>query len=142
MCKIAYFLYCDSIQPILATSPPNTIYQITSPLLALTPFHIPGSYSFAMAFAISGLDAAIESSSLRVEFYNPEGGLVQSTGNIKTPIMEDEKSKFFPLDFKGIFMQMDMRNVTFETEGVYSTKVFMNDDLLGEYPVYVTQQRV
>ena len=55
--------------------------------------------------------------------------------------MPDTKEIDLPSEYKGLNMSMDFRNVIFETEGIYSTGVFFNNQLLAENPIYVKGKR-
>lgn len=131
MIYISSFLYCDSIQTEMTPQGPRN--QIVNPLQVLAPIAIPGNYSFAIACNVAGFDVAKENS-VRIQFLSEKGKILNDTGDIKIQLpLEAQKSD------KPSVMQfnLDLRNIVLSEKGLYSTKVFANNELIGEYKIQV-----
>lgn len=131
MAYISSFTYCDSIQTEMTPQGPRN--QIVNPLQMLTPIAVPGNYSFAIACNIAGFDVTKENC-VQIQFVSSSGQLVNDTGDIKfqLPIDQIESGKPCAMQFN-----LDMRNLVLSEVGLYSTKVFVNNEQIGEYKIQV-----
>lgn len=131
MAYISSFTYCDSIQTEMTSQGPRN--QIVNPLQVLAPIAVPGNYSFAIACNIAGFDAMKENS-VRIQFVSSSNQLLNDTGDIKfqLPIEQVKLDKPSVMQFN-----LDMRNLILSEVGLYSTKVFVNDEQIGEYKIQV-----
>ena len=57
------------------------------------------------------------------------------------PLSPDSDDIQLPPKYQGLNMSMDFRNVIFEQEGLYNTKVIFNDQVLAIKPIYVKGKR-
>ena len=139
MAYISSFIYCDSIQIQMTPNGPQN--QIVNPLQVLTPVAIPGNYSFTISCSISGFQ---KSSDHKVEliFSDPSGGEVakpvEFSINIERDICVDELHEN---SVPGITLNVDLRNVILKSEGIYSTKVLLDEELIGEYKIQVVKAK-
>ncbi len=131
MIYVSSFLYCDSIQTEMTPQGPRN--QIVNPLQVLAPVAIPGNYSFAIACNVAGFDATKENT-VRIQFVSPQGKILNDTGEIKIklPIESVRSDKPSVMQFN-----MDLRNIVLSETGVYSTRVLVNDEIVGEYKIQV-----
>lgn len=131
MIYISSFTYCDSIQT--EVTPQGSRNQIINPLQVLAPIAVPGNYSFAIACSIAGFDVNRENS-VRIKFVSSSDQLLNDTGDIKLqfPIEQIKSGKLGAMQFN-----IDMRNLVFDEVGLYSTKIFVNDEKIGEYKIQV-----
>lgn len=131
MAYISSFTYCDSIQTEMTPKGPRN--KIVNPLQVLAPIAVPGNYSFAIACNIAGFDAAKENC-IRIQFISSNNQLVNDTGDIRfqLPIDQIELDKPSVMQFN-----IDMRNLVLSEVGLYLTKVFVNDEQIGEYKIPV-----
>ena len=131
MAYISSFTYCDSIQMEMTPQGPRN--QIVNPLQVLAPIAIPGNYSFAIACNIAGFDVEKENS-VRIKFVSSDEQLLNDTGDIKFQLpvdqMKADKPSVMPFN-------LDMRNLAFHQAGIYSIKVFVNGEQIGEYKIQV-----
>lgn len=131
MAYISSFTYCDSIQTEMTPQGPRN--QIVNPLQVLAPIAIPGNYSFAIACNIAGFDVAVENC-VRIQFLLPSGNVLNDTGDIKFQIPVEQLQQ----DSLGVMQfNLDMRNMVLSEVGVYSTKVLVNGETVGEYRIQV-----
>lgn len=131
MVYISSFTYCDSIQMEMTPQGPRN--QIVNPLQVLAPIAIPGNYSFAIACNVAGFDVEKENS-VRIQFVSSSNQIVNDTGDIKfqIPINQIKVDKPSVMQFN-----LDMRNLIIHEVGLYSTKVFVNGEQIGEYKIQV-----
>lgn len=131
MVYISSFTYCDSIQTEMTPQGPRN--QIVNPLQVLAPIAVPGNYSFAIACNIAGFDAMKENC-VRIQFISPNGQIVNDTGDIKFQLPAEQ----FKQDKLGVMQfNLDMRNLVLSEVGLYSTKVMINGEQIGEYKIQV-----
>lgn len=131
MAYISTFTYCDTIQTELTPQGPR--HQIMNPLQALAPISIPGNFSFSIACNIVGFDSSLEHC-MKLVFLTPEGTELYNSGDVKFQ-MPPEQVKANALN--GIQFNVDIRNLVLRDVGLYSTKVFFDEDELGEYKIQV-----
>ncbi len=131
MVYISSFTYCDSIQTEITPQGPRN--QIVNPLQLLTPIAIPGNYSFAIACNIAGFDTMKENC-VRIQFIAPNGQVLNDTNDIKfqLPVEQIKPDKLGVMQFN-----LDMRNLVIREVGLYSTKVLVNGELIGDYKIQV-----
>lgn len=128
---ISSFIYCDSIQTEITPQGPKP--QIVNPLQVLAPIAIPSNYSFAVACNLAGFNTEIENC-VRLQFVSPSQQVIYDTGNInfKIPIEQLQAGKPAAMQFN-----LDLRNLVLRECGLYSTKVYFNSNLIGEYKIEV-----
>lgn len=131
MVYISSFTYCDSIQTEMTPQGPRN--QIVNPLQVLAPIAIPGNYSFAINCNIAGFDTMKENC-VRIQFISPKGQILNDTGDIKfqLPAEQIKLNKLGVMQFN-----LDMRNLVLDEVGLYSTKVLVNGEQIGEYNIQV-----
>lgn len=131
MAYISSFTYCDSIQMEMTPQGPRN--QIVNPLQVLAPIAIPGNYSFAIACNVAGFDVEKENS-VRIQFVSSSNQILNDTGDIKFQIPIDQ----IKLDKPSVMQfNLDMRNLILHEVGLYSTKIFVNGEQIGEYKIQV-----
>ena len=131
MAYISSFTYCDSIQMEMTPQGPRN--QIVNPVQVLAPIAIPGNYSFAIACNVAGFDVEKENS-VRIQFVSSSNQILNDTGDIKFQIPIDQ----IKLDKPSVMQfNLDLRNLILCEVGLYSTKIFVNDEQIGEYKIPV-----
>lgn len=133
---ITAFTYC------LGTSngePGNNMIDVSGVLPAITPEYIPGSFSFSIMIGLSGLDTGKQHTMSIVFGKGNEKPLV-NTPEVTIPVQESNQTNL-PGEAQGFVLSMDLKNVVFEEEGIYSTKVRVDNQELGEYKIYVAGKR-
>ncbi len=134
MAYISSFIYCDSIQTEI--TPQGPAAQIVRPLQALIPIALPSNYSFAIACNIMEFDVSKENS-LRICFISPSGNIIHDTGEIKFNTNKDEQMQRMKKGLSAIQFNLDIRNLVLREEGVHTTKVYINNNKIGEYKIAV-----
>lgn len=128
---ISSFTYCDSIQTEFTPQGPKP--QIVNPLQVLAPIAIPSNYSFSVACNLAGFDAKKENA-IRICFVSPSGEVINDTQEIKFKIPDDQIKVDKPAMMQ---FNLDMRNVAIRETGVFSTKVYVNGNEIGDYKIAV-----
>ena len=129
MVYISSFTYCDSIQTEMTPQGPRN--QIVNPLQVLAPIAVPGNDSFAIACNIAGFDT-MQENCVRIQFTSPNGQVLNDTGDIKfqLPVEQLKRDKLGVMQFN-----LDMRNLVLSEVGLYSTRVLVNGEQIGEYKI-------
>lgn len=131
MARITTFVYCENVEN--GNTPTGPKNNIIGPMNAIRPMFIPGTFSFSIFASILGVDLKAPHT-FRIEFFS-ETKAILDTGNAQLPSQSLEPD--LPESERGFMINMDFRNVVFEKEGEYVSKVYFDDKLLGEYPIYV-----
>ena len=127
---ISSFIYCDNITIEMTQHGP--VHRIMNPIQVLNPIALPSNYSFAIACNIAGLELEAEYK-LRIVFSGPDGEILKDTNDIpvKLPKVGDKEKKGF------MQFNLDFRNVVLRKADLYTTKVYINGKLFGEYKIDV-----
>lgn len=133
---VTSFVYCDHIDTYPVAGPKGQIYNLVDPLQMLTPYSIPGAFSFAISFGLQGQEFKNKGNMVRIDFCDEEGEIVVTAPN--TPLPEFQSNGSSITDF-GMCINLDLRNVLFKKRGIHRAKLYFNDNLAGEYPIMVTE---
>lgn len=122
-------VFCDSIQMIPGPDGQQTANMVT-PLGVLTPYHVPGNYSFAIGCTILGLDTAIKNV-VSIRFFNKE---TDTNVISKDIVFEPNTIKFnqpsnTPYSIVGF--NIDARNIIFKETGTFVATVKINGQEIG-----------
>lgn len=141
MAELTNFIYCINAERIPANGENGDSINAIGILTALTPEFVPGTFSFSIIFSILGMDTS-ENNVIRIIFAKKdEEKILVDSGPVAIPPMPDKDKVSLPPEYKGLNMSMDLRNVVFEEEGIYITRVFFNGDILREKTIYVKGRR-
>ena len=132
MAYISSFTYCDSIQTQFTPEGPQK--RIVNPLQVLSPIAIPGNYSFSISCNIADVSIG-DPHTIIVEFVGPNdtrnNNPVKVNFSLDSQMIDQEKS------FPGIALELDMRNTIIKEDGIHTTRVLLDNELLGEYKIKV-----
>lgn len=135
---ISSFMFSDETQNV-QTQPQSASLHLINPLNVIRPHFVPGSYTFAMSFGILRL-LLTQSHNLQIIMKSPSGKISLDTGVIyisqPAPVEDD-----LPLEAHGMMFNFNFRNVPFEENGEYLTTIIIDEQEIGEYPLFVYQQR-
>ena len=137
MAKLASFIYCANAEKMSNPEKKEESINAIGVFATLTPEYVPGMFSFSVIFSILGIDTST-ANQVRIVFAKSgkEKNLLD-TGNISIPPLAEKEEIILPPDYRGMIMSMDFRNIVFEEDGLYSAKVFLNDEDLGDNNIYV-----
>lgn len=128
---VSTFMYCEQVQNNFQTNK----LEISTPLHVLTPPSIPSAYSFSIVFGILGLDNH-RINKIRIILLSPNEEVAFDTED-NLVIEKNGDLDVLPSAARGFIANMDLRNVLFNREGMYVTRVLINHEIIGEYPIYV-----
>lgn len=134
MPRISTFMYAERAEP----NPQGQI-QITNPLMVINPMFVPGMFSFTIIFGVVGIDNETDHT-MQILFKGPnDEPPIINTNTIPLPkgAVPMVKELELPREHKGMMFNLDFRNVVFKSEGIYTSQVYIDGDLLGEYPIFV-----
>lgn len=127
---ISSFIYCDGINMIMTPQGPKE--QLGPQLQAITPIAFPSNYTFSIVCSLDDL-ARDKTSTIKIQFVDPDGEVLYDTKNIDvSPVHTGTEKKV-----RGIQCNIEMRNLVFRREGIYATKIFVDDTEIGEYKIKV-----
>lgn len=129
---LSSFIYCEQAEMNVE----NDKLEISNALHVFTLPALPSAFSFSIVFGILGLDNNRENN-IRIVIISPDERTIVDTGELV--IEKRESLDTMPVDARGFMANMDFRNVRFDCEGMYITRITMNGDLLGGYPIYVME---
>ncbi len=141
MARMSNFIYCINAEKVSANNGQFGGVNAIGVLSALTPEFVPGTFSFSIIFSILDIDISGNNTIQVVFLEQGEEKVLVDSGIITIPPITDAIDIGLPDEYKGVDMSMDLRNVIFETEGLYNTKVYFNGNLLAENPIYVKGKR-
>ncbi|MDX6157137.1 hypothetical protein SIA70_13575 [Bacillus subtilis] len=123
MPRISSFMYC-------AIDDEGNNEMTTS----INPDYIPGNYTFYSTFSIVDLKAD-RSYLLRLEFKDPneEQVFITEDQKLESPVEDKVKKKHV-----GVLVNFEYKNVPLKQEGLYTTAVYVDNELIGDFtiPVY------
>lgn len=121
-------IFCDGFQN---QSVPNNPPSISNPLTSLKPYAIPGNYSFAVYCSIEKIPAA--NKNISFEIGEVDGNVFLPKTQI--PMQAINSSG----EFATINLGIDLRNVVVSKEGDVYVKIRMDDTVIGEKKIGVSQ---
>jgi hypothetical protein len=128
---VTSFTYCDNIQT--EPTPQGQKSNIINPLNVLAPVAIPGNYSFAISCAIAGLKEA-EPNTVQIQFVTGSGNVINDTGVISIQMPQKKANQNQPTVLQFNF---DLRNLVLPEEGIYTTRVYANGEMIEERKILV-----
>lgn len=145
MAKISSFIFCDNVQQQFVQGNGvvgNVIFNLINPLQVLSPYTIPGSFSFSFSIGLSDFDTTIQNT-LCIKFRDPFEKIVTELSDVPLPPMPKDVVTL-PLEYRSIRFNADIRNALIEHSGLYSMLVIFNNEAIGEFsiPAYPLLDRV
>lgn len=128
--KIVSFTYCEDVQ-----NDQNGKPMIICPMQFMAPISLPTNYSFCASFGVFNIPK--NGFSIKFQFLDPDGNVVQGAeNNMLVPPIPDEqiKNKKIPL---GIQVNMGFRNIVLRERGEYKSRIILNGEIVGTYPIEV-----
>lgn len=130
MPKVSFFVYCSNIERN------GDFINIQNPISAITPDFIPGMFSFAVAFSVLGVDVTSGNNVIRLIIKDENNKLITDTNDIQIAKLPPDETPT-PPEYKGYNFNMDFRNIAFYHDGLYTTQVFFNKELIYNNEIYV-----
>ncbi len=142
MADLTNFIYCINAERIPSKNGKTDSVNAIGVLSSLTPEFVPGTFSFSIIFSVLDIDIS-GNNTVQITFFREgeQKNLVDSGVITIPPLSPDSDDIQLPPKYQGLNMSMDFRNVIFEQEGLYNTKVIFNDQVLAIKPIYVKGKR-
>ena len=128
MAKISDIIFCSNAQNVDGVG-----VSANNILTVINPEYVPGLFSFSVVVTILDLDCS-NPNELFVEFLDPTDESVIDI-NAQVPVVEDNSN--LPNEYKGLNLAMDWNNVNFKRSGVYTIKIKIDGELIGEKSIFV-----
>lgn len=128
MAKTSDIIFCLNAQNIEGTG-----VSANNILTAITPEYIPGLFSFSVVVTLIDMDCS-QKHNFSVRFLDSSDEIVVNVDG-ETPIYSDNSN--VPNEYKGLNLAMDWNNVNLKKSGIYTIKIYIDEDLIGEKSVYV-----
>lgn len=132
MAKLVSFTLCDSINSVPASR--GIVQMLVEPQLVLRPQYIPGNFSFSIALGVADLNLQTKNE-IRLVITNPKKKVVYDSGANAIPIIKKDDS--IPVEYQGVMMCVDIRNLPVECDGEYNISVFLNGECIAIKPIPV-----
>ncbi|MCI1778098.1 MAG: hypothetical protein LKI04_29195 [Paenibacillus lautus] len=136
MPRITSFVYCEDAKQEMTNQ--GVKLHVSNPFASLLPMFVPGSFSFSVCIGIAGINPEKEHT-LRYIFRptdNSSAPLID-TGELKFFMSNDPGLSFVPIDYQGAVLSMDFKNTVFRKNGEYVSDIYINGELVAEYPIMV-----
>ncbi|BBH19845.1 hypothetical protein Back11_11900 [Paenibacillus baekrokdamisoli] len=135
MPRMFNFIYSESVQTEITPTGQKPI--IIGPMMNFKPAFIPGNFSFAVTFSISGVTFN-QDHKIQYLFFAPgENQPLIDSGEILVNVQISSDQERLPEYARGIQINMDFRNIIFRKEGDYESEIMFNGDSLGRFPIPV-----
>ena len=127
MVTLTNFVYCADSQ---LSSDLNAINALNV-LCALKSDCLPGAITFSVVFSLLGVDNEKENK-IKLVFQQDFGTkeILFNSGEITIPKVKKEEIN--DKNLTSINLRFEFKNILFKESGLYSTKIYLNDELLGE----------
>jgi hypothetical protein len=140
MPRISTFMYCEETKQEAHPGLPNRL-NISNPLNVFRPAFVPGMFSFSIVFGLLGIDIVEKQHLLRIKFLNSNDleKPIIDTGDIQMIAEKNpnDTNASLPEEHRGMMANLDFRNAVLKSEGEYITEIYMDNELLGSFPIYV-----
>lgn len=128
MVKIRNFVYCMNVNR------KENSTDIIGVLSCILPKKLPYSFSFSISFDLVGLEEGTHKISM--EFVSPSKEIISSVSNGEINLQK-ENIHDIPISQFVINILASLQNVELNETGTYTTKVYLDDEIIGEYDIYV-----
>ena len=130
MAKVTMFMLCDTINN--NPGPKGMIPHLVAPQLVLRPVFIPGNFSFGIAIGVQGINIK-QAIKLGFSLIAPSGKILQQVDNAELSPIQNEDT--LPPEYQGLVLNLDIRNLVIQEEGVYKFALCVNGESLEEQDI-------
>jgi hypothetical protein len=138
--NIPFFIYAEhAVMQQLQTGDATVEnkMQVLAPSFVFRPAFVPCLFSFSVAVGLKGFDVMSQHKLQMKIYFNNEDPTIADTGIMPLPPFPEEAITNLSSELKGITFTCDFRNVPFRQNGVYFTRVFFDEEVIGEYPIHI-----
>lgn len=132
MAKLTMFMLCDQIKNNTSEA---DVSELVAPQVVLRPQFIPGALSFGIGIGVRDVDLKKESK-ISFTISDPDGVVIQDSGSNTFPAINYTDT--IPAEYQGLLLNMDIRNMVIQSEGVYMLALYINGEVAGthEIPIF------
>lgn len=105
----------------------------TTILSSISPEYVPGLFTFSVIINLLDVDTSVEHK-LSIDFVDPNE---ENTIHIEGPVPTFVDDSNLPKEHKGVTVAMDWNNVNFKMSGLYTIKIYIDDELIQTKSIYV-----
>lgn len=134
---VTSFVYCDHIEVQPAPAPKGQIFHLVDPLQIIKPFAIPGPHSFSISVGLQGSEIAEADNLIKIDILDPDGNIVFTA---ETPVPKAPANDL-PPEERGVLLNLDLRNFVFNMPGYYVSRLYVNNNEFGRYPIWVSSNK-
>lgn len=136
MARVSTFIYCEDVRH--DQTPQGMKLNVQNPYATLLPAFVPGNFTFNICFGIEGMDLERDLK-LRYTFgpSNEADNLLVDSNDISLKVERNPETLNIPDAYQGVVMTMEFKNIIFRKNGEYVSKIYLDDKLLGEFPIMV-----
>lgn len=133
MANLDSLIVCEDVQNIVENrnGTLNVRPQIIGPLDFISPYSVPGNYSFAIFGSISGIPEGVDSR-LHIVINSPEG---EELFKSEEMIVKKPDNRL-----ASVKVSFNFRNFLFKEDGKYNIAVYFDENKIGDKDIYVQAQ--
>lgn len=132
---VSSFVFTEDMSNIPNNNGPGSSVQLINPINLIRPPFIPGTYSFCVTIGLVKLDPNREYI-LKFDLKSPDNYIVMSTGDVNVTRQPNVDTSI-PPEANGVFLNLNLRNVTLMKQGEYKGIISVDGDPINEFPLYV-----
>lgn len=133
--QVINFLYCENAN--LSTNGSTSSISISNLISAIDLQDTSSPFSFSIVYSLLIQDTDFSDLRLRIVIENPQSEELVNTKEIVVPSNPEIVKLSQPMNIMNITPVLDLRNVKFPISGIYMTKLYVNDNLTGTFPLHV-----
>lgn len=117
-------IFCDSFQQSIANG--KIVPSLRTPITSITPYAVPGNFSFCIYCSVSGLSVG-ESKSVELRLVGPDKETIFTTSRIELNEMNLKTidGMYMPLE-----LAIDLRNVLIKKKEPLVAQLFVNEEVI------------
>ncbi|WP_433581365.1 DUF6941 family protein [Paenibacillus amylolyticus] len=135
MPRVTSFIYCEDAKG--ENTPLGNKFHVMNPFASLLPTFVPGSFSFSVCIGIAGIGAGSEHKLTYIFRANDGSEPLINSGELQFGVVVDPSLQLVPLDYQGVVLGMDFKNVIFRKNGEYVSDIYLDGKLSASYPIMV-----
>ncbi|WP_308539564.1 hypothetical protein [uncultured Ruminococcus sp.] len=121
----AKIIFCDSFQQSIDNG--KIIPSLRTPITSISPYAVPGNFSFCIYCSVSGLSIA-ESKSVELQLVGYDNEIIFTTSKIK---LSEMNLKAIDDMYRPLELAVDLRNVLIMKREPLVAKLFVNEKIIA-----------
>lgn len=117
-------IFCDSFQQSIANG--KIVPSLRTPITSITPYAVPGNFSFCIYCSVSGLSVG-ESKSVELRLVGPDKETIFTTSRIE---LNEMNLKTIDGMYTPLELAIDLRNVLIKKKEPLVAQLFVNEEVI------------